>query len=130
MSWSSDRVLVEKPARFGAGSAALTPDLEKQAKMSAQLILGHAPVDAVVIEAYPDRAGDASIKAVDLAARRADALKSVLVAAGLPAAKIVAAAGDLAQKRAADAPQFEMTAHRAAPERKRRAAPPQPEKKP
>ena len=85
---------------------------------------------SVVIEAFPDRAGDTSLKAVDLAARRAAALKTVFVAAGLPADKIVAAAGDLSLKRAADAPQIEITARRAASGRKVRATPPETEKKP
>ncbi|MFS8070905.1 MAG: thrombospondin type 3 repeat-containing protein, partial [Byssovorax sp.] len=130
VSWAGDRVVVEKPARFGAGSAKLGADLEKQAKMSAQLVLARSPLDSVIIEAFPDRAGDTSLAAVDLAARRADALKSVFVAAGLPADKIVAAAGDLALERAADAPQIEITARRAAPGRKRRASPTETEKKP
>jgi hypothetical protein len=54
----------------------------------------------------------------------------VFVAAGLPAEKIVAAAGDLNLKRAADAPQIEITARRVAPGRKRRASPTETEKKP
>ncbi len=130
VSWAADRVVVEKPARFGAGSAKLGADLEKQAKMSAQLVLARSPLDSVIIEAFPDRAGDTSLAAVDLAARRADALKSVFIAAGLGADKIVAAAGDLALERAADAPQIEITARRAAPGRKRRASPTETEKKP
>ena len=130
VSWAGDRVLIEKPARFVAGDARLSADLGKQAKMAAQLIRGHAPIETIVIEAFPDRAGDTSLKAIDLAARRAEALKSVLVAAGLPAEKIVAAAGDLSLKRAADAPQIEITARRVASGRKLRASPPETEKKP
>ena len=98
--------------------------------MSAQLVLGHAPIENVVIEAFPDRVGDTSLKAVDLAARRAEALKAVFVAAGFPAQNIVAASGDLSLKRAADAPQIEITARRVAPGRKLRASPPETEKKP
>jgi OmpA-OmpF porin, OOP family len=130
VSWAGDRVLVDRPARFAAGNAKLSAVLEKQARMAAQLILGHAPIENVVIEAFPDRAGDTSLQAVDLAARRAEALKGVLVKAGLPAEKIVAAAGDLSLKRAADAPQIEITARRVAPARKSRAVPPETEKKP
>ncbi len=130
VSWSGDHVVARKSARFGAGNAKLTPDLEKQAKMSAQLVVSRTPLDSVVIEAFPDRAGDTSTAAVDLAARRAEALRNVFVKAGLPAEKIVAAAGDLSLKRAADAPQIEITARRAAPVRKRRASPTETEKKP
>ena len=130
VSWTGDRLVVEKLARFGAGSAKLGADLEKQAKMSAQLLRGRAPIASVIIEAFPDRGGDTSLNAVDLAARRAEALKAVLVAAGVPADKIVAAAGDLSLKRAADAPQIEITARRVAPGRQRRAAPTETEKKP
>jgi outer membrane protein OmpA-like peptidoglycan-associated protein len=130
VSWSGDRVVVEKPARFAAGNAKLTPELEKQARMAAQLVLGHAPIETVVIEGFPDRAGDTSLKAVDLAARRADAVKAIFVAAGLPAQSVVAAAGDLSLKRAADAPQIEITARRVARQTKLRASPTESEKKP
>ena len=130
VSWDGDRVVVDRPARFAAGNAKLGPELERQAKMSAQLVLGHAPIENVVIEAFPDRVGDTSLKAVDLAARRAEALKAVFVAAGFPAQNIVAASGDLSLKRAADAPQIEITARRVAPGRKLRASPPETEKKP
>ncbi len=130
VSWAGDRVVVEKLARFGAGSAKLGAELEKQAKMSAQLLLGRTPFESVILEAFPDRPGDTSLNAVDLAARRAEALKAVLIAAGLPADRIVAAVGDLSLKRAADAPQIEITARRVAPGRKRRASPTETEKKP
>jgi outer membrane protein OmpA-like peptidoglycan-associated protein len=130
VSWAGDRVVVVKPARFAAGNAKLTADVEKQAKMAAQLVRGHLPLESIVIEAFPDRSGDTSLKAVDLAARRAEALRGVFVAAGLPADKIVAAAGDLSLKRASDAPQIEITARRVAPGRKLRASPPETEKKP
>ena len=136
VSWAGDRVVIEKPARFAAGNAKLTPELGKQARMAAQLILGHAPIETVVIEAFPDRAGDTSTKSVDLAARRADALKAIFIAAGLPAQSVVAAAGDLSLKRAANAPQIEITARRVARlahlanESKLRASPPESEKKP
>ena len=130
VSWAGDRVVVEKPARFAAGNARLSADLEKQARMAAQLVVGHAPIETVVIEAFPDRAGDTSLTAVDLAARRADALKAIFVAAGLPAQSVIAAAGDLSLKRAAGAPQIEITARRVASGRKLRASPPESEKKP
>jgi len=130
VSWDGANVVVEKLARFGAGSPKLSPELEKQAKMIAQLILGRAPIELVVIEAFADRAGDSSIKSVDLAARRAEAIKAVLIPAGIPAEKIVAAAGDVSLKRAANAPQIEINARRTAPGRKRRAPPTETEKKP
>src|SRR5262249_15135228 len=100
VSWSGDHVIVDKLDRFAPGSDKLTPELEKQAKMIAQLIRGRGPIDSVIIEAYGDRAGDASAKAVDLAGRRAASIKAALVAAGLPADRITAATGDLAAKRA------------------------------
>src|SRR5262249_38966696 len=109
VSWSGDHVIVDKLGRFAPGSDKLAPELEKQATKIAQLRGGRLPIESVIIEAYGDRAGDASAKAVDLAGRRAAAIKAVLVAAGLPAGQITAAAGDLAAKRAADAPAIEVT---------------------
>jgi OmpA-OmpF porin, OOP family len=120
VSWSGDRVVAAALGRFAPGSDKLTPELEKQVKMMAQLIRSHAPVESVIIEAFADRPGDASAQALDLAGRRASAVKEALVGALLPADRITAAAGDLAAKRAATDPAIEVTVRRAAVEKKRR----------
>lgn len=119
VSFAKDRVVLENPARFTAGSAALSKELEKQIRMAAQLILGRAPVELVIVEAYGDRPGDGSPAALALADKRATAVKGALAAAGVPADRITAATGDLAARRAANAPQIEITATRGKIEDKR-----------
>jgi outer membrane protein OmpA-like peptidoglycan-associated protein len=71
------------------------------------------PLEIVIVEAYADRQGDQSTRALDLAGARASAVKELLVNAGLPADRITAAAGDPSAKRAPGAPQIEVTATRA-----------------
>jgi hypothetical protein len=110
--WDGDRVLVEAPAQFTPGKAALPPKLVEQVKMMAQLVRGRAPLSSVIVEAYPDRAGDTSVKGAELAAARAAAVKKVLVEAGVPADVITAVPGDPAQARAKGAPAFDLTARK------------------
>jgi outer membrane protein OmpA-like peptidoglycan-associated protein len=112
--WVGSHIEVTGLGRFKPGSDKLTPELTMQAKMIAQILRGRLPLSLVILEAYGDRSGDGSPSAVDLAGRRAVALKGVLVASGIPAGIITAAAGDLAQKRDPKAPSIEVTA-RAAP---------------
>jgi hypothetical protein len=112
--WSGDRVLVEAPARFAAGKAEPPAALKKQLAMMAQLVRGRTPLAVVVLEAYADGVGDGSVKGLELAAARAEAVKKVFVAAGVPAAVITAAAGDPAAKRASGAPSIDVTAQRRA----------------
>ena len=113
VSWSGDRIVVEGLERFPAGSTALSRELDKQVRMMASLIRTRAPVDVVIVEAYPDRAGDGSNRALELAGKRADAVKAVLVDAGVPGDKITAATGDPSVKRPAGAPGVEVTVRRA-----------------
>jgi outer membrane protein OmpA-like peptidoglycan-associated protein len=110
--WSGSQVLFDGLARFTPGSAAVPPALEAQARMIAQLVRGRAPVQLVVVEAYPDRAGDESQRAVALASSRAAAIKSILAASGIPADRITAAAGDPSTRRAPGAPQIDITVTR------------------
>ena len=63
----------------------------------------------MIVEAFADKAGDASTRAADLATRRADHVRNILVAAGLPADRITAASGDPRDKRGPGAPQVVMT---------------------
>nr|WP_234022741.1 thrombospondin type 3 repeat-containing protein [Sorangium cellulosum] len=120
--WSGDQVTVDGLARFPAGSARVPPALASQIGMMAQLLRGRMPLDVVIVEAYPDRAGDVSARAVELAGARASAVKEILAGAGIPADRITAAAGDPSATRAPGAPQIEMTATRA----RRPEAPPRP----
>jgi outer membrane protein OmpA-like peptidoglycan-associated protein len=114
------RPIAEKLARFPAGSADVSKDLEKQLVMMAQLIRGRAPLELVIVEAFADRSGDSSDAAVALADKRASAVKAIFAAHGIPADKITAATGDLASKRPAGAPLIEVTVTRARTEDKRR----------
>jgi len=77
--------------------------------MLAQLARTRAPLQVVIVEAWADRSSDASAPAQDLAARRAEAARRVLAAAGIPVATITAAAGDPGLKRPVNAPQLEIT---------------------
>jgi len=111
--WTGDLVVVENLPRFTPASARMPPDLEAGLRMAAQMIRGRLPVESIIIEAYPDRAGDGSDRALALAAARADAVKALLVAAGIPADSITAAAGDTSARRAPNAPQVDITVMRA-----------------
>jgi outer membrane protein OmpA-like peptidoglycan-associated protein len=114
------RPVVEKLARFPAGSADVSKELEKQLVMMAQLVRGRAPLELVIIEAFADRPGDIREAAVALADKRATAVKAIFVAQGIPEDRITAATGDLASKRPAGAPLIEVTVTRARTEDKRR----------
>jgi outer membrane protein OmpA-like peptidoglycan-associated protein len=113
--WEGDRVLSDAPARFTAGKAAPPLALEKELRRMAQLVRGRAPLASVVIEAYADRQGDTSVKAAELAAARAEAVKKIFIASGIPAEVIVAAPGDPMAKRAPSAPAVDVTAIRKKP---------------
>src|SRR5262249_19592282 len=90
VSWKGGLIAFERPHRFAAGKDALTPELKKDVQMAAVLARTRGPIASIVVEGYADRSGDESPQAVALAARRAEAAKAELVAAGLPAAKITA----------------------------------------
>jgi OmpA-OmpF porin, OOP family len=110
--WSGDRVLFDGLARFPAASARMPPALAAQLRMMAQLVRGRAPLDLVLVEAYPDRQGDQSLPALELAGARASAVRDVLAAAGIPVERITAAAGDPSTRREPGAPQIEIAATR------------------
>ena len=59
-----ERVVLDAPARFARRSAALTPELQKQLRMIAQLIRSQMPIEAIVLEAYADRGGDGPLDRV------------------------------------------------------------------
>ncbi|MGK4002967.1 OmpA family protein [Sorangium sp. So ce1036] len=111
--WSGERVMLDGLVRFPAASARVPPALMAQIGMIAQLLRGRMPLDVVIVEAYPDRQGDQSARALDLAGARASAVKELLAGAGIPADRITAAAGDSSTQRAPGAPQIEVTAIRA-----------------
>jgi hypothetical protein len=127
--WDGDGIaLGTAPARFAPGRAEVPAPLALQLRMMAQLARGRAPLVAVIIEGYGDRAKDTSVRAMELAASRAQTAKEIFVAAGIPAAIITAAAGDAMAKRAPGAPAVDVTV----PRRKRPSAPKpnQPKKSP
>lgn len=107
--WAGDRIVAESPARFGAGSADVKKPVEEMIVRMAQLALGRVPLATIVVEGYADRAGDESPKALELAEKRALAVKAVLVRAGLPEDRITAATGDSSEKRPVTVQQFEVT---------------------
>jgi OOP family OmpA-OmpF porin len=135
--WVGTHVEVSGLARFAKGSDKLTPELTQQVKMIAQLLRTKLPLELVILEAYGDRSGDGSSRALELAGRRAVAVKELLAQNGVPASVITAAAGDLGQKRDPSAPALEVTARAAtrkgaapAPKKPAPQPAPPPEKKP
>jgi outer membrane protein OmpA-like peptidoglycan-associated protein len=113
VSWAGDRIVIDRAAPFRAGRADLGPDQQKQVRMAAQLARGRAPLESVLVEAWPDRPGDGSDRAVDLASNRAAAVRDALASAGLPKDLVTAAAGEPDSKRSPSAPPFEITVRRA-----------------
>ena len=107
--WQGNQVVIDGLAKFAPASDAPTPALEGQLRMLAQLARTRAPLQVVIVEAWADRSSDASAPAQDLAARRAEAARRILAAAGIPVATITAAAGDPGLKRPVNAPQLEIT---------------------
>jgi outer membrane protein OmpA-like peptidoglycan-associated protein len=112
VSWDGDRVVVEKPARFAPGQAELGPELLRQAKMMAQLARGRAPLASVIVETYADKPGDTSIRGAELAQARAEAVKKVFLAAGIPAEVLMAVGGDPSAARPKGASAFDVSARR------------------
>lgn len=107
--FQGNQVVVDGLARFAPGSDVPSPALEAQLRMMAQLARSRAPLQVVIVEAWADRADDASARGQDLAARRSEAARRILAAAGIPVATITAAAGDPGAKRPLGAPQIEIT---------------------
>ncbi|PIE05522.1 MAG: thrombospondin [Sorangium cellulosum] len=104
-------VTVANPQRFLPGSAQISPALRAQLLMMAQRALGIQPVRMIVVQTYADRPGMTE-RNENLAAKRADAIRRVLIEAGLPEKYLAAAVGDLTSKRAPRSPQFELTVQR------------------
>ncbi|MBI5536419.1 MAG: OmpA family protein [Deltaproteobacteria bacterium] len=105
------KVSVQAPARFAPNQARMTPQMQTQLLMIAQRARGMVPVDRVIIEAFADAPGDTPATE-KLAADRSESLRAVFIQAGFPATMITAASGDLAAKRPATAPQYEVTVQR------------------
>ena len=105
------RISVQAPVRFAPNQNRMTPQMQAQVAMIAQRARGMVPVDRVIIEGFAD-APVQSAASEKLAADRAESLRAVFVQAGFPAAMITAASGDLAVKRPAAAPQYEITVQR------------------
>jgi flagellar motor protein MotB len=99
--------VIDGAAKFKPKRAEPTPELERQLRLVARLLGGQLGSSVLIVEAYPDRPRDAGGEA--LAVQRAAAIRRLLVSEGLPEKRITAASGDLATKRAADAPQFDFT---------------------
>jgi outer membrane protein OmpA-like peptidoglycan-associated protein len=104
-------VTVIRPQRFLPGSARITPALRTQLLMMAQRALGVQPLQMIIVQTYADTSG-ATERNETLAADRADAIRQVLIEAGLPAKYLTAAVGELTVKRAPGAPQFDITVQR------------------
>ena len=101
-------VAVLNPQRFAPASTRVSPALKAQLLMLAQRALGVQPLQMILVQTYADRAG-ATDKNDELAASRADAIRQILIEAGLPSDKLTAAVGDLTAQRDPRAPQFEFT---------------------
>jgi OOP family OmpA-OmpF porin len=92
------RLEVATPVRFAAGSSKMTADIEKALRMIAQKARGTPKFERLVVEAYGDGPTPAA-KQETLASERAEAIRAVLIAAGLTAENLSVAVGDIAAKR-------------------------------
>jgi len=99
-----------KPQRFDRGSSRITPSLQAQLGVMARRALAVPQLTMVVVEAYADTPG-ATDQNEALADDRANAIRQVLLDAGLPIDKVTVAVGDLGATREPSASQFEMTVH-------------------
>ncbi len=104
-------VSVATPARFAPNQAKLTAQQQLQLHMIAQRVLGMQPLQAVIVETFGDGAGS-NARNEKLAADRADAVRAYLLSVGMPANVLTVAVGDLDQKRAQNAPQYQVTVQR------------------
>ena len=101
-----DTFVIDVPLRFKAKSGDVSADVELRLGLVAKLVKGRGPDVLLVVEGFPDKTTDPGGEALGL--RRAAAAKKALVAAGLAGSVVNATSGDLAQKRAADAPHLEL----------------------
>ena len=108
VSWEGDRVRVDPPVKFAAGSAELGAEMKRVVAMVAQLVRGRTP-ETVIVEGYPDRIGDGNAGAQALAERRASAVKRAMTAAGIPADRVSAVVGDRPASPGTAAGSFEVT---------------------
>ncbi len=104
-------VSVTAPVRFLPGQAKVTPQMAAQLRMIAQRTLGMQPLQSVIVETYADTSVS-NPRNDKLASDRADAIRTVLLAAGIPANVLTVAEGDLSVKRPPNAPQYEVTVQR------------------
>jgi outer membrane protein OmpA-like peptidoglycan-associated protein len=105
-------VTVVSPLRFAPGRATIAPAMAAQIKMIGQRALGEAPIQMIVVQTYADAPG-ATDKNENLAADRADAIRAILIAMGIPTDNVTAAVGDLTLSRPPSAPQYEITVQKA-----------------
>lgn len=102
------QVSVQQPVRFAAGQARVSPAMRKQLLMIAQRVMGMQPLAMILVQTYADRPASTEANE-ELAASRADAIRGVLLQAGVPSEVVTAAAGDLTMQRPATAPQYDIT---------------------
>jgi OmpA-OmpF porin, OOP family len=95
-------VVLDTPARFPRGSAKVTPEVDRAARMIAQKIKSFGFIERAIVEVYADTSG-ATARNERLANERADAIRGILTSTGLPLDLVTIAAGDLGEKRAANA---------------------------
>lgn len=94
--------------RFAPGSSAVPPEMARALSVLAKLLATRERA-LLVVEAFPDKAGDKSARAERLASARADAVRSALLKAGLPSDRVNAVAGDLESPRKHPEDQIEMS---------------------
>ncbi len=107
--WDGDRIVPDTLGAFAAGKADLPKDLERTVRMMAVLARSRSPLETVVIEVAPD---NGTVRALELAAARAEKVKAIFVEAGIPSPRIAAAAGDPGAKRTKRVPVIEVSARR------------------
>jgi outer membrane protein OmpA-like peptidoglycan-associated protein len=107
VTYASGAIDIEKPVRFGPGSATVTKPMKAQLAMVAQRLQGLVDrgVEKVQIEAWADSAVESKPN-LAFAEKRANALKAALIEAGVPEALIKAKVGELTDPPAKEKANF------------------------
>jgi outer membrane protein OmpA-like peptidoglycan-associated protein len=110
VTFEAGAIELEKPIKFGAGSALVTKPMKAQIAIIAQRVQGLVDrgVEKIGIEAWADTAAENKANEA-LAQKRAEAIGAALVAAGVPEGLIKPRVGDLADPPKGAKPNWQIT---------------------